>query len=335
MIQEQSVERKSPDLRSALWYKRFRVKPDYAIWVVIIFLVGIPAATNPAFRSLTNLQGIAQSSSVLIVLAMGQAVVLLMAGVDLSIGALADLGSVLIAMLLTAHWSLILSIVVMALVIGVLGFINGLGVARLRIPSFIVSFGMMGLAGAIGLEISQGTPIPLPATSNLSNLVYNSFGGIADDFWLALGLLVLLSLALHYLPFGRHLYAVGSNRQAARVSGVRVERTIIWGFIIAALMASLAGVVYASQVMSGDPTGGVNLNLESIAAAVIGGVSLFGGKGKIWGAFIGALVYSLITNVLNVYGVNPNLAELVSGVVIIGASYVSVLGQRGGARHGN
>lgn len=310
--------------------RAWRFQPSYAMWVVMGLLVGIPAITNPSFRSMTNLQGVAESSGVLIVLAMGQAIVLLMAGVDLSVGSLMAMGSVFVAIFLTAHWSLVPAIAVMILVVMTLGTLSGLGVAWLRIPSFIVTFGMMGLASAVGLVLSHGTPVALPATSSLDNLVYSTIGGLPDDFLLALVVMVVLSLALRYLPFGRHLYAVGSNRQAARLSGIHVERTIITGFIISALLASVAGVIYASQVVSGNPIGGINLNLESIAASVIGGVSLFGGQGRIWGAFLGALVYSLILNVLNVYGVNPNLAELVSGLVIIGAAYVSVIGQKGG-----
>lgn len=314
-------------------HKRRRIPPlkaQNALWGVLLLLVAIPAATNPAFRSIINLQGIAESSSILIVIAMGQAVIILMAGVDLSVGAIMALGSVLLAVFMGGHWPFVLAMGVMLAVAAMLGVLNGIGVALLRIPSFIMTFGMMGLAGGIALVVSRGTPVPLPGTASLSSLVYGTFMGIPEDFWMAILLLLLLSAVMKFLPWGRHVYAVGSNRQAARLSGVRVERTIIVGFAVAALFAGLASVIYAARTVSGNPIGGANLNLDSIAAAVIGGTSLLGGRGQIWGAFLGAVIYSLIINVLTVYGINPNMAELVSGIVIIAAAYTGILGQKGG-----
>lgn len=313
---------------------RRRWNPQWIIWGVVVLLVGIPAATNPSFRSLTNLQGLAQTSSVLIMVAMGQAIVLLLAGVDLSVGALMALGSVVIALALGAHWPLVLAIIIMMAVVMALGTLTGIGVGLLKIPSFITSFGMMGVAGAIALVLTKGQPIALPPTSSLPNLAYNRMAGIPEDFIFAIMVMIALSFVVKYFAIGRHVYAVGSNRQAARLAGVRVERTLVVGFLLSALFAGLGAIVYASQVMSGNPIGGTNLNLESIAAAVIGGVSLFGGQGRIVGAFVGAVVYSLIINVLNVYGINSNIAELASGFVIIGAAYVSVLGQKGGESRG-
>jgi ribose/xylose/arabinose/galactoside ABC-type transport system permease subunit len=203
-----------------------------------------------------------------------------------------------------------------------------LAVAGLKLPSFIVTFGMLGLEEGIALIISGGNRISLPITSELPSLMYTGFLQIPYAFWLTLILLVCGSLLLRYVRIGRHIYATGSNLGAARVSGIRVGRVIVTAFVLSSLFAAIGGVIYTSRIISGDPTGDATLNLQAIASAVIGGVSLMGGRGSLLGAFLGAIVYTLIINVLNLYGVNPNIAEFVSGIIIIGAAFASQVSAR-------
>ncbi len=328
MAMYKKIEGEAATSMVQVWGRLKRFGLQNSIWIAVLILVVIPALTNSSFTSVTNLVGLLQTSAVLTTVTMGEAIVMLVAGIDLSVGAAVALGSTILALTTAAHQSLFVGIVVTLIVLGCLGFLNGLVVAELKLPSFIVTFGMLGMEEGIALVISGGNRISLPFTSELPSLVYSGFLQIPYAFWLALVLLGCGSFFLRYVRTGRRIYATGSNPDAARVSGVRVERIIITAFVLSSLFAAVGGVIYTSRIISGDPVGDPTLNLQAIAAGVIGGVSLFGGRGTLLGAFLGAIVYTLIINVLNLYGVNPNIAELVSGVIIIGAAFASQAGSR-------
>jgi ribose transport system permease protein len=256
---------------------------------------------------------------------MGQSFVLLIAGIDLSVGAVLALGSVVMASLLQEGWALwAATLATLATGLGI-GVLSGASVIALRIPSFIVTFAFMGIAFAAGLVISGGDRIGLPAGSALPQLASGAFLGVPWQIILALVLLVIGTLALRHLPAGRRLYAVGGNQEAARLSGISIARTTLVAFGLSGLFASIAAIVYTARIVSGNPIGGGNLNLQSIAAAVIGGVSLFGGKGTLVGACFGAILYGLIENVLNLYNVNPNITEIVAGIIVLLAGLINVL----------
>jgi ribose transport system permease protein len=296
-----------------------------ARWIALAIAVVVPGILNPNFRSYDNLQGFLQSIGILLILAMGQSFVLLIAGIDLSVGAVVAMGSVILAALLQAGWPLWGAVTAtLASGLGV-GILNGAGVMILKIPSFIVTFAFMGICFATGLMISGGNRIGLPSGSLLPQLASGQLWGAPLQIILALALLVAGTFALRHLPIGRHLYAVGGNPEAARLSGVSVGRATLVAFALSGFFASIAGVVYAARIVSGNPIGGGNLNLQSIAAAVIGGISLFGGRGTLLGACFGAILYSLIENVLNIYNVNPNITEIVAGAIVLLAGLVNVL----------
>ncbi len=300
-----------------------RVSTQNGILLAVLALVAIPAFTNPSFTTEANLVGLLQASAVLTTVTMGEAMVMLVAGIDLAVGAAVALASTILALITAAGHPLLVGIAAALAVVSICGFVAGLVVAKLKLPSFIVTFGMLGVEQGIALVISGGNRIGLPLTSTLPTLMYSGVLGVPYACGLAVLLLAGGSFFLRYVRSGRRLYAVGSNMDAARVSGVRVDRVIIGAFVLSALFAAIGGVIYTSRIISGDPVGEPTLNLQAIAAGVIGGVSLFGGRGSLRGAFLGAIAYTLIINVLNLYGVNPNTAELVSGVIIIGAAYAS------------
>ena len=298
---------------------------DQARWIALALAVAVPAILNPHFRSHDNVQGFLQSIGVLLILAMGQSFVLLIAEIDLSVGAVLAMGSVVLASLLEHGWPLWAGVLA-TLAAGLsFGALSGVSVLALRIPSFIVTFAFMGIAFATGLVISGGNRIGLPAGSLLPQLATGEIFGIPYQVVLALVLLALGTFVLRHLPIGRRLYAVGGNAEAARLSGVSIRQATLVAFGLSGLFASIAAAVYTSRIVSGNPIGGANLNLQSIAAAVIGGVSLFGGKGTLVGACFGAILYSLIENVLNLYNVNPNITEIVAGVIVLVAGLINVL----------
>jgi ribose transport system permease protein len=205
------------------------------------------------------------------------------------------------------------------------GVLSGAGTVLLRIPSFIVTFAFMGIAYAAGLVMSGGDRIALPDGSVLPRLASGELGGVPYQIYLAATLLILGTLGLRHLRTGRHLYAVGGNAEAARLSGLSIGRVTLVAFGLSGLFAAIAAVVYTSRIVSGNPIGGGNLNLQSIAAAVIGGVSLFGGRGTLLGACFGAILYSLVENVLDIHNVNPNVTEIVAGCIVVLAGLMNVL----------
>ena len=304
----------------------------HARWIALAVAIAIPAALNPDFRSYGNLEGFLQSIGVLLILAMGQSFVLLIAGIDLSVGAVVALGSVVLAMLLHQGWPLGISLAATAATGLGIGLLNGLSVLLLRIPSFIVTFSFMGIAFAAALALSGGDRIGVPSDSILPQLAAGTLAGVPYQIILAAVLLVLGTLALGHLPAARHLYAFGGGPEASRLSGISVWRTTLTAFGLSGLFAGIGAIVYTARIVSGNPIGGGNLNLQSIAAAVIGGVSLFGGRGTLLGACFGAILYNVIDNVLNLYNVDPNITEIVAGFIVLLAGLVNVVTDRGGSR---
>ena len=301
-------------------------------WVVLILAVAVPAVLNPDFRSYENFQGFLQSIGILLILSMGQSFVLLIAGIDLSVGAVLALCSVILATLLQLGVPLtVATLLTVTVGLGV-GVLNGALVLILKIPSFIVTFAMIGVAFSAALTLSGGNRIALPSSSPLPMLATSEFIGIPFQIILALVLLLIGSVGLRYLPTGRHLYAIGGNAEAARLSGISIKAGTLLAFGVSSLFASIAGVIYTARIVSGNPIAGGNLNLQSIAAAVIGGVSLFGGKGTLAGACFGAILYSVIENVLTIYNVNPNVTEIIAGAIVILAGLMNVLTDAKGSR---
>lgn len=308
---------KSKKLSGAVVYQ-------YLGFFLLALLIIIPTLTNKNFRTINNLEGFLQSIGVLMLLAMGESFVLFIAGIDLSVGAALAMGSIILSLSLSSAMPLGLALVLTILSTMLIGVVNGFFVAYLRIPSFIVTFGTMGVEESIALLVSGGNRVSLPASSNLPRLATGMFLHIPYQIWLVVVVLIISSLFLRYLKWGQYLYACGSNLNASRLSGVPTTATLMLAYIISGLFAGLASIVYTARIISGDPIGGSNMNTEAITAAVIGGVSLLGGRGTLWGACIGAIIYSLITNVLNLYGVNPNITEVTGGIIILVAAYANV-----------
>jgi ribose transport system permease protein len=294
-------------------------------WFALAIAIAVPATLNPSFRSYDNFQSFLQSTGVLLIVSMGQSFVLLIAGIDLSVGAVLAMSSVVLAILLQQGCPLTIAVICTLAGGLAIGLLNGACTLLLRIPSFIVTFAIMGIASAVGLVVSGGDRISLPSGSVLPALATGTVLGLPGQIMLALLLLILGTLALQHLTMGRHLYAVGGNKEAARLSGISIWRANLVAFGLSGFFAAIAAVVYTARIVSGNPIGGANLNLQSIAAAVIGGVSLFGGKGTLLGACFGAILYSLIENVLNLYNVDPDVTEIVAGAIVLVAGLINVL----------
>ncbi|HAV61485.1 MAG TPA: sugar-transporting ATPase [Verrucomicrobiales bacterium] len=290
----------------------------------------------PNFLKRDNLLNISNQIAVIAILAIGMTMVIITAGIDLSVGSLIALSAVV------TSWSIVnlagaqaagatgmlLGCLVGIGVSGLVGLFSGAMVTKFRIPPFIVTLAMMLVASGIAYLIAQGQSIYQVPDS------FVWLGRGADLFGIpnAVVLMVALYVAAHFLmsrmKMGRYLYAVGGNPEAARLSGVPVNRVLLFAYAASGVLAGLGGVVMASQLRSGSPTYGQMYELYTIAAVVVGGTSLAGGEGKMFGTLIGAFIIAVIQNGMNLKGVEPYTQRVVLGLVILIAVLLDRLRQR-------
>jgi len=275
----------------------------------------------------------------LLVVAIGQTIVLIIAGIDLSVTAVIAMASVMGASVMTGDGgylgNTVLAIpggLVTFLAVGaIVGLVNGLCITRLSMPPFIVTLtAMMFLAGAALWFTSAHTE-----TSSIANLPAGfvaigggSTGGIPNALWIALATGIAVHLLLSRTVFGQWLYAIGHNRQAAYISGVPVDRVIVWAFVLCGILAALSSILYTGRLETGTPVLGKRILLDIIGAAVIGGTSLFGGKGKVVWTVFGVLLLSMINASLDLIGLGHDFAVGVKGAVILFAAVIDAARQR-------
>ena len=271
------------------------------------------------------------------IIAIGMTLVIITAGIDLSVGSLIA-SSAVICCWLIRQWmggpeATILGMVVASLLAvtacGGLGLFSGSMIAYFGVPSFVASLGMMMVASGLAYMISGGLSIyQIPSSFDWLGRG-DSFLGIPN----AVVLMVLLYVAAHFLmsrtTAGRYVYAVGGNAEAARLSGVPVKKVILWVYACSGMLAGLGGVVMASQFRSGDPKYGLMYELYVIAAVVVGGTSLSGGRGKVFGTLIGAFIIAVIQNGMNLTGVQSYTQKVVLGLVLLAAVLLDMLKKRG------
>jgi len=337
----------------------------FGIALALVLLMAVLAILSPEyFLSRDNLTNVARQSSVNALLALGQFLVILTAGIDLSVGAVMALS--LIMMALSTHglydWyatyyaqaastslpdpqsatSMVLLSAV-AILIGLAaglfaGLLNGWGTTKLRLPHpFIVTLGMLNIARGATDLISGGAPItgvpqPMRAFGAGNLQLFETAGGEWFDIPMALlvviALYLIFSLFLTQTKMGRHIYAVGGNIQAARYAGINVDRVLNIVYMLSGGTAAMAALLLAGRTNSGYPKAGVGAELDAIAAVIIGGASFFGGRGTVIGTFIGVLIMGFIRNGLNLLNVSVFWQEVAIGAIIIAAAFVDVLRRR-------
>jgi len=283
------------------------------VFAALLFLFG---AIQPSFLSAYSLRVLAGESSIILVLAIGQTLVILLGGIDLSMAALASLTSVLLALALpVAGAPGLIGVLLLATLIGAAqGYIH----ARAQIPSFIVTLAGMGLFSGAALVIGHTTIIlqgGYEAVSWLSGRIL----GVPRPFAFAVGLLLVLLAALRWLPLGRHIYAIGLGELGALLSGVKVARTKIAVFAVSGLCAGLAGMMFVARTHSGNPTIADSLLLPSIAAVVVGGSAITGGVGGLMRTLVGTLTIGVLRVGMAVVGLDPAYEPIAYGILIAGA----------------
>ena len=279
-------------------------------WIVLAFL-------SPYFFTVRNLFEITLQSSVFAIIAVGETFVIFSGGIDLSVGSVFAFSSIVGGIFFSATGSVLLSVVTSLGTGVVAGVINGLFISRLKVPPFVATLGMMGIARGAALIAVNGIPIYglSPAYMWIGQ---GQVAGIIPVPTVITGVVFVLAwLVLNYTRFGRFTYAIGSNRESAHLSGVSVSAVTVGIYAVSGMTTALAGVIESARLGTIQPAGGDGYELLAIGAVVIGGTSLFGGEGNIIGTLIGALLVTTIRNGLNILGVNAFWQYIVNGLIII------------------
>lgn len=297
--------------------RRWRLAEESGILAVLVVVVAVLSILSPNFRTLDNFSVLLVNGTVIAFLALGQTFVLLTGGIDLSTGSNVAMTGVLAALLMQTGMPWPLASIVALAAGTALGVINGLLVHYLRIPAFIATFSTQGVALAIPLIMTGASSIPV-LQAGFSWLGQGKVAGVPLPVLLLVVAAVLAGLFLRLTKSGVHIYALGGNKAAARLAGVDVARTTMLVYGVSGFCAACGGLIATSRLMVGFPaTGTGNELFYSIAAAVVGGVSLFGGVGTVLGAMIGAVLIATVSNGMNVLNVQSYWQSLVIGLIIL------------------
>jgi ribose transport system permease protein len=296
----------------------------HAMVVVMLLIIAYFSYRSARFGTLDNLQTIGVAAAPFALIALGQTLVILTGGIDLSVGSIIALSAMTAAVTVKGHPERLWLCVLVALLVGLAaGAVNGFLVAKVNVPPFIATLGMLAIASGLAYVVGGGAPI---------NGLPGDFGKIANTQILGLQIPVLvmivgvivLATVMRRTSYGMRIYAVGGNPVAAQIAGVKTGRILFSVYALSGLLAGLSGVMLASRVISGPPNLGQGYELDAIAAVVIGGASLLGGRGSIWGTALGLLLIQTLNNGLDILVVPAYWQSVIKGVLIIAAVAVDV-----------
>jgi len=313
-----------------------------AVFVLLALLI-LFSILAPSFLTSNNFAILSKHVAISAILAVGMTFVVLTGGIDLSVGSLAGLGGMVAGYLLThgilflgmVHYPPVAAAILMTLAVCiVVGLLNGWLVAKAGVAPFIATLGTLYIARGAALLLSNGKTFPnlagqeLHGNTGFPHLGQGSFVGIPVPVWIMLALFALAWFIAVKTPLGRHIYAVGGNERAARLAGIRVPRVKIFTYVASSICASLVGLIIASQLEAAHPATGESFELNAIAAVVLGGTSLMGGRGSISGSLIGAFVIGVLSDGLVMLGVSEFWQMVIKGTVIVLAVAVDQLQSR-------
>ena len=300
------------------------IKAGVLPWFLGVALITFSFASDN-FLTTQNILGVARHSSDLILVAMAQMVVMLTAGLDFSVGVILAMTSVVASMTMVALWSgygsgweaIFIGCLAGLLVGACIGLVNGLGVAFLRVPPFIMTLGMSSIIFGLALTITGGIPIYGMPESFTNIFGYGTFLGISLTIWITLFFIILVYIFINMTKMGRYFYAIGGNIRAAELSGINVRIYIVSAYVFSAVITSFAALLITARLETGEPNIGASYPLLSIAACAIGGVSLLGGVGRVQNVVLGAFFIILIQNGMNLMRVGSYLQMVVIGLLLI------------------
>ena len=293
--------------------------------LVLWLALGLSTA---AFWTPNNISNLLRQGAMTAILAVGQTFVIISAGIDLSVGAIVGFTSVIVAWLLQAGVPLWAAIILTLLIGVAIGAFHGFGIVRMGLPPFIITLATLTSLRGIGLLITNGSTISI-SHEGFTNFSRADFLGVPSLFWMVILVAIPAFVFLHLSRWGRYLFAVGSNSEAARLSGVNVNRTIYLAYILSATCAAFVGLLLASRIGIGNATQAEGWELQAIASSVIGGTSLFGAVGSVHGPLLGAFILATINNGANLLNINSFWQRIITGLLIIVIVYFDQLRRRG------
>lgn len=288
--------------------------------IALLVLIAVVSTLSPNFFTLNNLFNILQQTSVNAIMAVGMTLVILTSGIDLSVGSLLALTGAVAASLVGAETNALLSALAALALGAAVGGVTGIIVAKGRVQAFIATLVMMLLLRGVTMVYTNGSPISTGFSDNADVFGWLGIGrplGIPTPVWLMAIVFLAAWFVLHHTRFGRYIYALGGNEAATRLSGINVDKVKIIVYALCGMLAALASMIEVARLSSAQPTAGTGYELDAIAAVVLGGTSLAGGKGRIMGTLIGALILGFLNNGLNLLGVSSYYQMIVKAVVIL------------------
>ncbi|MCA3881758.1 ribose ABC transporter permease [Vibrio vulnificus] len=288
--------------------------------IALLFLIVVVSFLNPNFFTVDNILNILRQTSVNAIIAVGMTLVILTAGIDLSVGSVLALCGAFAASLVAMEVPVLIAVPTALLAGAALGAISGVIIAKGKVQAFIATLVTMTLLRGVTMVYTDGRPISTGFTDTADAFAWFGTGyalGIPVPVWLMVIVFSAAWYLLNHTRFGRYVYALGGNESATRLSGINVDKVKIGVYAICGLLAALAGIIVTSRLSSAQPTAGMGYELDAIAAVVLGGTSLMGGKGRIMGTLIGALIIGFLNNALNLLDVSSYYQMIAKAAVIL------------------
>lgn len=314
--------------RNAIDIKELLKSPEMLTFIAFLILCISFSFAADEFLSMTNMSNLIRQISINGILAVGMTFVILTGGIDLSVGPVMALtGTVMAGMMINQGLPPVVAVLIGVILGALIGLISGSLTAYARIPGIISTLAMMEIARGSALLYTGGYPLSgLP--SSFSFIGQGYVLGIPMPAIIMIIVFIIAYIILNHLPYGRYIYAIGGNQEAVRLSGIKVKRIKASVYVISGITASIAGIIMTSRLSSGQPMAGEGYELDAIAATVLGGTAISGGRGHIFGTFLGAFLLGVLSNGLNLLGVSPYAQRVLKGAIIIAAIYYSSIRQK-------
>jgi len=293
-----------------------RMLKKYNLLILLVFLMALFGVLNPVFLKLSNLLNILSQNSIIGIVSLGMTLVIIVGGIDLSVGSIVAFCSITLAILISFDFPLIAAIILTVIIGSISGFINGFLITKWKIPAFIVTLGLMSSLRGGALLLCNSRSVSINGSA-LNTLINSSIFGVTVSVILFVLVGFGLFVFLDKTYWGKYLYAIGGNQKAAMFNGINVKRFTSLTYIICGLMCGVSSILLVGSLNSAQPQSGQLYELTAIAAVVIGGASLSGGKGSIIGTFIGVLILGVIQNGLSILNVPSYYQNILIGVIII------------------
>jgi len=307
------------------WWEKIKYNyfQEFILLVVLLVLGTIFSLLTDTFLTIPNILNVLLQISIIAILGFGVTIIIISAGIDLSLGSVMALVGMGTAAILTSSTpSIFLAILGGLLIGGIIGFINGITVAYIHLPAFIATLAMMSIARGVALVVTNAIPIYNLPESFLF-LGSGFLWGVPTPIYVMISLYFILNFILRKTKFGRYTYAIGGNEEATRLSGINIKRYKLLVYVVGGICTGVAGILFTARLGSGQPTAGVGYELDAITAAILGGTNLFGGSGNLIGTLIGAFVMGVINNGQALLNISSYVQNIVRGIIVILAVGIS------------